>query len=396
LPAQIDKTIAGLEKLVNLTTSSRSPLKAHKFLQSNPQLIQDVSKLTGRNPVNLNRAQPFLDNALKEADVILKQTSKNIGNKPRFLDEYLKLKNTNPDLFKYWSANPKNNKALQSLKNMDNEKILRYINESKLSKIPLIDKARGLTFGDKMKNAGIGYSALAAASAAGIYGIYEWFDGNDPSQVASRSSAINSGLGRVGAKGSGSSVIDSVRNSMTNINGLTSKVDSGLVNNPEKASQDYIRGMGKELDSLNNALNNWDVVMEGAEDKEEAAAMKTAIVNMASEINKSLVSLGKHLGKHVPDKGVAGTGAKKNIPSFTPTINQNITKIQGVLETTFPGVKQTGELDRQTILALKQLEQSFNAKAGTSKFTGLFVAPETGYVIKFDHLIEAMDRIKKY
>jgi len=69
----------------------------------------------------------------------------------------------------------------------------------------------------------------------------------------------------------------------------------------------------------------------------------------------------------------------------------NISKIQEFL-----GISPTGEAGQQTKSKLLNLENEYNRRANTTRWSGAFVVPETGYVIPYDKLMQAQQIISKY
>lgn len=377
-----DDFISSIQKLK--LTMGQNPREALAML-NNPEFIA-VSGFP--EFISLER---ILSGVVKNADDVLAAQSKYLGNNAKFIEEYIELLNPSNALkLEMWSKNIKNVDKLYSLTGTGKYKeiINKMISDGN---VPFMSKIRGLTMADKAKRIGVGYSALSAATAAGAYGVYEWFDDNDPMQIAAKGNTVSSAL-----SGMSGNTINQINKSIANVGAIASNANSGMATNPGAASQNYIRDMGREVQFLTNALKNWDAVVAEASNPEEAIKARNNLVDLIQDVNNSMVDLGNKIGVNISNQGVAGIGPSKITQNLTMTENQNITRIQGILKSTFPGIKQTGELDTQTIMALKQLESSFNARAGTNEFTGLFVVPETGYIIKYDNLIESMNIIRKY
>ncbi|MFA5023463.1 MAG: hypothetical protein WC523_00700 [Patescibacteria group bacterium] len=339
------------------------------MMKNNPQLQQ----YSGTWLENMKKA--FDTNAM-----VLSAKSKNLNNDAAFLQEYLALKRTSgaEEMRKLFEANPDNIAKLLQLNSTD--RIAKIIESGK---IPLRNKLFGLTVQDQAKTLGLPVTVLAGGAAAtlGAIGVFDWFHKNDPSQVVRAAQNVKDPLSKVRTYGPGQDIVNKVKTSMNNIDEMQKLINDGLESNPEQSISKYVSGMSKELKSLNDAVSQWNLVEENAEDKSVAEQAKNQIIDFVYKLALSFNDLASRVG--VP--GVQAPSKQTNKPGQT---NDNVTKIQSFLK-----IPATGTLDSATVSSLQKLEQDFNNKQKTNEFTGVFVQPAINFVIDYSNL---MNIVKKY
>ncbi len=326
--------------------------------------------------------QSSMNSAFKLNEQILRTTSKNLGNDYAFLQEYLKLNRTPGKELerKIWLANPKNSQKIADL--MSKEKISKIIEKGF---IPFRYKITGLTLSDQAKRLGI--TSAVAAGSAGAISVYNWFNRNEQ-HIESEAVVIKDALNGFNASGPGKTILDGVKTSMNNINSYKQLVRTGLSDNAEETIMKYVTGMTKELQSLNSALNRWDMVIKTADKPDVARQAQTQLSDFIYHVASEFNELAKQVGA-VP--------VQVSAPKMTGKADDNILKVQQFLSQKInPNIKLSGKLDPETIKMLGELEDSFNKRAEDTKFTGVFVNPAANYVISYDNLVEAFNRIKRY
>ena len=326
-----------------------------------------------------------IDGVFRKNRQVLKLTSKNLGSDTKFLQEFLSLKR-NPAAAKkleLWSANPHNFNKLEKL--MHKDKIFDIITKGKMT---TRQKLMGVTLGDTAKRLGIGTAAVA--TAGGAIGVYSWFDDNDPKETATQAEDIVTNLRGLKVHGYGKTILTRILTTIEGIGRLSSKTNGGLSSNPVKASEEYVDGASRGLQQLHEHMQQWEIVVQSSSDQDKAREIGSQLNGLINKMATSLESAGTMVG-------IGATGAGAGVAGKTMTKSNNISKIQGFLRSNFnAGIRQTGELDRDTVQALRVLEQNFNRKSGDTRFTGLFVVPEANHVINYDDLVEAYRRITKY
>jgi hypothetical protein len=105
------------------------------------------------------------------------------------------------------------------------------------------------------------------------------------------------------------------------------------------------------------------------------------IKNYIETSAKNLSDLARQLGVNID---ISRT------PTITAPGKSEVSNIQQLL-----GITQTGQVDRNTISTLKQLENEFNTRAGTKEWTGTFVSP-SGNIANYDDIIKSFNIINQY
>lgn len=302
------------------------------------------------------------------------------GSDAAFVKKYIALKRSPAAQRKLelWLANPQNNARLNRL--MSKDKIADLISGG--GKLTRRQKLLGLTMGDTAKRLGISTAALAGG--AGLLKIYNWFNENPPAERSRASNNLSSSLARLEVYGRGRVPLNEAKSSLSDIAKLSTGVNSALKGpNAERAAQMYVTKMSKEINDINSALEDWDAVIEGSNNPGMARQFGQKISGFVQEHTNNLMGLAKQLGVE------ADVSKTPGMPSKSPGKNE-VSEIQGLL-----GINQTGRVDRNTIRALKGLEQDFNRKADTNKWTSALVAPD-GRITDLNTLIKAFNIINKY
>ncbi|KKL70143.1 hypothetical protein LCGC14_2107880, partial [marine sediment metagenome] len=277
--------------------------------------------------------------------------------------------------FELWSANPKNFAKLKTL--MSRDKIFAI---SEQGKMKLRHKIFGVSMSDTAKRLGIGTGAVAAS--AGAIKVYSWFNDNDPSEVAAYGSSVEVSIASIRTSGDGLLILRDTRVSLKKMTRAANEVNSGLAgDNAAEVAKKFIETISEELPKLHNALKQWEIVAKNSDNPEQVKTVREKLYAFVDKMARGLGSLDIHF------RGISGRGPR--MPGRTS--NKNIQQVQE-----FIGVKQTGELDQQTIRALRSFEDDLNNRAADTEFTGLFVVPEDNFVADIDVLRSAQRRIQKY
>lgn len=325
----------------------------------------------------LERNVPELRNLIDDVNEVYSLNRSGVNDR-KFIQEAISLASdpSNSETFKLFMANPSNASRWAKMK-MSPGFVGDMIKRMD-PRISLKRKLIGITPKETVKRLGLGLATLGAGY--GAIKVYNWFGNNDPKRVESAGTSIQSSLSSVGSKGIGQSITQDVQNSISKITHLANNVNSGLgEDNAPESIRSYISGISTEISKITNNLEKWDLVVNSATDKSVALALGNNLVEFVKDISGQIGKLSSQIGVSVEETGKAG---------ITDT---NILKIQEFL-----GLHPSGKLDRDTAERLRDLENEFNRKAGTDRFSGIFVVPEIGHVIDYNNLIQAYQRIQKY
>lgn len=317
---------------------------------------------------------PNLRNMMDKVKDVRALDSSALGD-TQFVQKALKLKTDDPEGFKLFISNPKNYARWDKMRS--SRGFVGDLIEKGSPRISLKRSIVGITPMETAKRIGLG-GAISAA-AAGAMKIYNWFAGNDPEKVSSSGRGVIGELDSIQTSPEGQAVLTKLKNSLNNIASLADKANSGLATeDAPQVTEQYIQGIGSEMVNVKDALGHWNSVAQGSANPEAANRALNKMGEFFDKIGAGFSQLQSQFG----ESGVAGKGE---------AVDENISKIQKFLR-----IPETGRLDEETISTLRQLEQDFNRRAGSLRFTGAFVVPEVGHVAPYDDIIKAYQKIQKY
>lgn len=378
----INRGIIALKQWKDLAKTE--PQLVSGFMTKNSGLVSDIANLSYKMPATrkIRAAEEALTKTVKYADKILKSDASNLSN-TAFIKKVMRLKQLGGAREKAFLANAKNAERLSEL--MGSPNVARLV----ASGIPMSmrESLRGLTLGEKATRIGLGYGTVLTAAGVGSMAVWDWMSDNDPTKINRAGRMLSTTFENFNSSGTGAQVLNKAIQSLRNITMASQRANKAMQADPRSAALNYVYGVGKEIITLNELLKNWGEVIKGADKPEEARKAGRYLATFVRNLSRSLSELKISLG-HQPNAGIAGTPTAK--------INPNIIKIQRLLAQNYPEVKPTGALDRKTIRALRKVERKMNQRAQTYEFTGAFVVPEVGYVVKYNDLQEAYKRIGKY
>lgn len=325
----------------------------------------------------LERNVPELRNLIDDVNEVYSLNRSSVSDR-KFIQEAISLASdpSNAETFKLFMANPSNASRWAKMK-MSSGFVGDMIKRMD-PRISLKRKLIGITPKETAKHLGLGLATLGAGY--GAVKVYNWFGNNDPKRVESVGASIQSSLPGIDSKGVGQSMIQDVQSSISKITHLANNVNSGLgEDNAPEAIRSYLSGVSTEIGKITNNLEKWDLVVNSATNKPAALALGNNLVEFVRDTSGQIGKLSSQIGVSIEETGKAG---------ITDT---NISKVQDFL-----GLHPSGKLDRDTAERLRDLENEFNRRAGTNRFSGVFVVPEIGHVIDYNNLVQAYQRIQKY
>lgn len=318
-----------------------------------PGMVETIKKIT-RAHVS---ASPYLDSPRK------------------FLEQYL-IYAADPsyaNTLKSFVANPLNARLLAKIKTR-NPGMVKELVEKGVTRAPFKKRLLGLTFGDTAKRLGVGATSLAAGGYGALQ-VYDWFGKNNPAHMASESQSIVSVLNNVSTSGPGERILVLAKESVNRISSIANRTNAGLGDeNPEQEVSAFIQGISTELVNISNALGQWNLVVQGSQNKKQAINAGKALEKYAYDVLKPLNELQKTLGMSPQNVNI------KKAPR-QQTTSTNVTDLQAAL-----GLEQTGKIDRDTISKLQSMENELNIRKSTDEFTGSFYNPSTNQVIPLSYL----------
>ena len=313
--------------------------------------------------------------------------SPSINNPKKFLEEYLNYELKAPHLAEAFRSNPANMEVLAKI-NARNPGLIEKLVKDKVVQTPPWQSLAGLTYEQLGKRLGIGAVAATASTVAYGVSVYDWFGKNDPEHVATEATGIRGMLSRLNANDKAKPIIASVDSALGNISYLAKEANDKLSDREKapEAVKKYVNGLATYGSEIVESLREWSVVEANCEDPMFARDIAETLLRFLDSLGKNIDSLGSSLSSEIKSAPSGEAGSSKG-----PVNKNNLSKIQSFL-----GLTETGELDSNTIGALRQLENQYNARAGTNEFTGAFIVPETGRVISYDKLLKAQEIIKRY
>jgi hypothetical protein len=327
-------------------------------------------------------------NALNNAHSLLNEvadkvalTSKNIGDRTKFLNEYLQLYKKSPSFAKdEWLASPANAKYYDELMRSGRlEDIIQSL-EGKARKIPFSTRMKGLTYTDILKRVGLGAGATVGAGALGASKMLSWFD-SSMDAVESQTQNVENALAGLqnSTSGVGKDIVFAVNRALANLDKTTADASQMMSENMPDAVSIFARNMVSQHAVLAGALNQWDKVKDSSSNPQLAEQAYTQLEALTSYIETQIKNLGANVGVQV------------RAPTDEFSRSGNISQIQELLN-----IPVSGDLDQPTINALKSLENKLNSQAGSDEFAGYFYNPAINHVISYQDLFNAKRRLEKY
>jgi len=361
------------------------PVAAKRILEEQMALLNQIPDINIPGFNSIANAKNALGNAhgvLTELGDVYALTSKNIGNRTKFLNEYLSAyKKYGPDYARNkWLASPANAKYYDELMRSGRlEDIIQSL-QGTARKIPFKQRLKGLTWTDVLTRLGLGAGAAAATSAAGVAKVFTWFD-ESSSDVGSKAQGLENSMMALenATSGDGKAIVQAANRSLANINRTSMQAMKMMENNMPDAVNVFVRSVGTEQATLAGALNQWDKVAASSSNPQLAQQAYGQLKAFADNIEAKLKKLGANVGVKVREPGDQFSEAA------------NISQVQEALN-----LPPTGKIDVATVNALKQLESKLNQAAETNEFTGYFYNPALNHIISYQDLLNAKQRLEKY
>lgn len=386
-----------LEVLVTRQADIAADLKIlqniDKGIATNPQGV--VSQLE-RAPelmsrfTSLGRWQQAAAKQMTTKNQILKSTSRYIGSDRKFVKEYLKeiAKLPEGNLYKMtWLANPQNQVKLLRLQT--NKRYMKKLLDIGKGGVAARESLKGLSASQIAKKLGV-----AGGVTVGAIAFYSWFDDNGD-EIVEQAQDINTMLGTIRTTGAGTVIVKDVKNAIEKIQKAKAKAETGLGTNPAKAAPEFIKEFTEAQQTIDNALYRWDAVVQTSNNPDEAKRVGEALRQYSANTTGTLEELNKSIVTK-PQPTAPGLAGEK--PVHAPVSKENILRIQRYLQETNPSVGASGELDRPTVRALKQLEREYDRLGEVSTFSEkhLLVNREIGHVISIEDLKDIESMMEKY
>ena len=347
-----------------------------EFAMTDKSLLSEMQDLTSWYANIKNEVKKVTDDVLASH-----LTSQNLDAPKSFIKEYgriLSLQDGSP-IKESWLKNSKNLAYISELETpglSPSAKVRQLI--GKMKSDAKVREKLGLTPQEIAQKFKIPAIAVGAGSIAAV-GILNWFSSNPPEKMVSDASKASSSVKGLGVSGAGATIVNSVNGSLSKIETLSTQLSHEFGNDAAGAVSNILPKISAEMSNISNALRQWDTVVAFSVNKEAAQQLGSSLKDMVEDFSKKAVDLGNKVGVKIP-------GIKSS------TINaSDLALVQG-----FINAKVTGQLDETTVSALKDLENRFNAKAGSNRFSGLLVNPTNGTVISYNDLIKLNNLIKKY
>lgn len=303
------------------------------------------------------------------------------GSDIDFVNQYLKhYKRSESIDAQKWFANPHNIDRLDKLKSSGRvEKILSEL-EGKATKLPMSVRLEGLTYGDVATRLGIGAAAVGAASVPAVTGVFDWFE-SAKNAVSADVSELEATLSQLHSKtsGRGKDILSAVNNAMRNIGIESINVKNNMEKDVPNAINTFVEGIARQHETISGAIDNWSTVVQSSSDKQLAQKAGQLLEAFARLIEGKFKELG------------ASVGVTPKVKSEELVENANIMQIQQALR-----LPVSGELDDNTVSALKDIENKMNMHAGTTEFTGMLYNPAKNHIIQYKDLLEINRRLSKY
>lgn len=374
--AKLEKEIAAANQFSN-TLDSRGVEDAIKLLEGNPELMVEFPRLG-------KWKNDAVEGLLKWHDTY-RAKSLNLGKAKQFMKEYAEVM-TRPSDDPYRVAflnNSENKNYLSALRGSSNKiaALFRKIEapDVEIPRAGLLD-----TMKDWAKKMGVGAAALGVGTAG--YKVYDWFHSNPPHNVSTKAEKIAQDLRSLKVSGEAANIVNKIITSLLKMSQLADKVNIGMSEDPEKAASSYLSEITKELSVLADNLDKWNIVMSGAENKDQAQKIGQEIVDYINNFNNALKNLAKNLGVSI--------STVKTTP-IKPVNTSEAQKIQKLLINRGYNIPITGKVDQQTILALEALEREFpEAKIGKD-IAGTIVNRDTGNIISYNDLTKLLNILEK-
>lgn len=368
---KIAETQDQIQKLKNVFISAeKNPDEALRLASSDPDLFTLVGDW--RNQVS---------QILRDTKAINSSQSKNIGNSAKFLEEYLTKKRLpgGEEQLQFWLSNPNNFRKLEELLSLD--KVVKLIKDDAVS-VPLRNKLLGFSIGDMAKKLGLAAGALTGGGLATVK-LFNWF--NDESKsTTSKSNGLLSTLNAVQTSGLGSNILNSAKSAANKIQQLADHLDDNIDKDPEVTAKTYLNGVVQEVTNLTSALNNWDQVVRNSKDRGVAEQARSKIKEFIDNSQNNIGKLGKDLGISI------------NLQtSNKPLGNNEITKVQQLLNNRGYNIPVTGEVDNTTISALEALEREFPVERTGKDISGTFVNRQNKSIISYNNLIKVLKMLER-
>jgi hypothetical protein len=352
-------------------TTKGNQKQALQLLDNNPELIhaEPGVKAWRDSLVNGMRDHQRGMDAVRRNMVATK--SKNIKSDSAFLKEYISLKSL-PDggkALSRWMANPANKEKLFKLQ--QSPRVKKIIDQGYVT---LKQRILGVTPTEWAKRLGV----AAAGVTAGSVGMYNWMADNDPNKVSNSAKKVSSMLSDDLMD---NEVVAKTNKSLKRISDIAVKADEMMSENQAKAVEFYATRTAQELSILSGLIEQWPDVVESSQNPAKAKKTYEGLVKYANSLANMISNIGKNVGINIAkmDKQVVQ--------------DDNIVKVQNAL-----GLKPTGKIDDATETALKGLEKKFarQSREKWESFDTSLVDRAVGHVVKYEDLINIINRMRKY
>lgn len=350
-------------------------------IKTNPQSvatqIESMPALVEKYP-ELGHWHSKMTDAMNIKNQIMNSTSKNINNDKKFFKEYVDKIARLPDdnlIKNRWMANPENRVKLESLR--ENAKFGQGIMGAEGVPTTTTDIS-GITKSKIQKTLGVG--AMGASVMAGAIGLFNWAAGGSE-RIDRNADALETLLQSASSSDLGLIILNDVRASVRKISIESDNLKLNMDKDPKNALSKYIKILQDERSKISKNLRQWNVVVLKSQDKETAQ-------KLGIELQKFNNMMGEELSK------VSGVVVDSGALPSKPLGDSRVVTMQRYLKTLYPNLNISGEIDGQTISALRSLEDKYNKIAQTDKFTGLIYNPQSSRIMELQDLINLEKVIK--
>lgn len=364
-----------------------------KYVQDMDEKFQESGK---SNLTELQYVKSWYDNIknkIKEEVPKLmshKLQSQNIdmnawGEWKNFLKGYARTKTLTPEVQAAWKANPKNVETLNLLLNNPNPKIKALAQAidkgAETAGKTNIAKWVGQSPRDLAYKFGVPVGAISAATIGGI-GVVGWLAHHSAKEAGNEIAKISQELSTIGPNSKSATAVANLKRSLDHLAGSWNDIDKNLTNDPDSVAKGSLQALGPDMQAIAHA--DWNNITENCADKEKATQIE-------QELSAVLEDKLNTFDKAISGQPITTSAQNTNVGG------NNTSKVQQFLISNgFTSVKITGEVDADTMTALRQLERLFGSYAQDNRFMGRFVDTASKKIINYEDLIKANNMIERY